>query len=901
MTRFTSGITARASWLASTLALFLVLLGLHAPLAAQAPPDLGAATTASGLSIHQDFYEDLNAGILSDNAGRSAAYTNAGFTPHTDKIEEQLSQIEGLFQAGYDAAISWLTSTFPEIGLIVVAIVGALLLLFCGSFQPTVDVGVPPASVVAAFTVEDMQIAQTSTGQRFTVRLGDVGLRSIVETEVGIGSCTDESKDELAFVYPAVNYRVDVQFLAGGGTQVTAQLLGALPGLVKTFDGGQNVTADALWTFANVSIGGSSLQTKIAAFATNDVPDRLEEIYTSWFVPYLAQAGWRLDLSGSKQTTRYGENQVFATVGPALYAPLASDLAASKVRVEFDNVHSSVPSHALATCANPTPFDPGPAVAPNFAAEGPTAEGTYHTSYKTFEHRIVAGIRSAVGLRDELKPGSDYIVEHDLITLVPEATNSIFWMFRNVASKITPIPLSSGQANSILSTPAGQGQTLGQIGLGELTLRIRVCEVERPTLAAPFGPVDGTGMVEHGVVLRATIERGTTVVLQETFDATFLGELRLSKVPGKDSLEFRTLRADLVSLVNSAGLEWDDISTSTPFASAPVSLFLRAFLGDNTVPYPLHDQRIHYLFEGLVGPLVERAAHGMVVLPGLDFPAFNGAQFGFLQSAVQYYGSTLGLDFDYPKLCATVLRWGQTLALVNGVPSGTDFMLTVEVAWGTSMAPANFKTGTGVSPILATAPSTPSVLDNPSRWDGGYLSVDYFPTNGDESRVMNASGHRLGDFLPGGGEHFVAATAVAYQYLRQAYPAAQYPNATFELRPYRALDIIDCSTTFPGPVHEPPHVGSHHETGPDSDVYEALTFETRKDCLGVGKCDGARVVALWSAPLFQDCPENFGVDKHVFDTLPGTLRVPPSSYVFAVETCSFPGVPSVGEPTLIRD
>src|SRR6185436_10886547 len=161
-------------------------------------------------------------------------------------------------------------------------------------------------SVYAAFTLDDVQLTQTSTGQRFDVTLHDVGLISVVETEIGIGSCTDGSKDPLRFVYPSLNYRVDVQYGAGG-VQVNAVLLGGLPGLDKTFDGGHNVTVDTLWLLANQPVNGSSLESKIAAFATTDVPDRLEEIYTNWFVPYLAHTGWLMDLSGSKQNLRYGE------------------------------------------------------------------------------------------------------------------------------------------------------------------------------------------------------------------------------------------------------------------------------------------------------------------------------------------------------------------------------------------------------------------------------------------------------------------------------------------------------------------------------------------------------------------------------------------------------------------
>jgi hypothetical protein len=110
-----------------------------------------------------------------------------------------------------------------------------------------------------------------------------------------------------------------------------------------------------------------------------------------------------------------------------------------------------------------------------------------------------------------------------------------------------------------------------------------------------------------------------------------------------------------------------------------------------------------------------------------------------------------------------------------------------------------------------------------------------------------------------------------------------------------------CTALFPGPLLDPPHQGAHHEGGGYADVYEALTFETRKECLGIGSCDGARVVAMWTAPLFHDCPGPdgpVGVDFHTFDTVASTIRVPPSSYVYHVENCGGVGEPSQGEPVL---
>lgn len=894
-------------WLGTlALGLFLSLTASAQVVQQPAGVDLQQTVTTSGLSIDHDFYEEVTDGIREDVAGHTGVYSGAEFTPYTDKIEDEFETIEDLFAQGYDAALAWLLGVLPEIGLIIAAIVAALLLLFCGSFQPTVELTLPQQSVYGAFTVEDVQITQTSTGHRFDVSLNDVGMISETFLEVGIGSCTDNSKNELLFVYPSADYIVNVDFLPGGGSQVTVTPVGGLPGLVKRYDGSNNVTANTLWGFANVDINGFDLEDKIRTFALTEVPLQLEAMFTNWWPPYLPQSGWLVDLSGSKQTQRYGQNTVAGTVGQAIYQPLVSALAVTKVRVTFDNLHSAVLADPLATCAD-TFFDPGPTVTPNFPIESTTAKGYYHTSFKTFEHRIAAGIRAAVGHRSKDKPGSDFIVEHDMEDLVPEAgTNDFRFLVGDMNSPVYPVPLSGAQKLALINTPITSGGRLSSTTMSAIDLEIEVCEVRRSALPNPLGPGGDAGYVTHDVVLKASLLEAGAPILQETWDASFVGRLVLSKVPTQDSIEFRTIDAELTSLVNQAGVDVSQVSLSTPFASAPVALFLRTFVGDNTLPFPQTDDRVFYMIEGLAGPLVERAAHGMVVLPGLDFPAFDGATFGFIQAAVQYHGDDyqLGLDFDYPALCSSIEHWGSTQALVGGVPSGTDHMLTLEVDWMPHKAMPGFKTRTSAAVAVVTAPNLPQVLQNPSRFDTGFLSVTYAPANGDGSRMMNASGYRLGAFLPDGGMHFVASTAVTYKALRQSYPSSMFPEVTFELRPYHHLPPMAlCSDLFPGPIDElPGHMGGHHEDPGYADVYEVLTFETQKDCKGIGKCDGVRVAALWTPPLFFDCPGPDGpwaADEHSFDTVEGTLRVPPTTYVYVNENCMGFGTPGEKEPVIL--
>lgn len=882
---------------------WLALLTFTSILAAQATPqttgDLTAATTTSGLSIHESFYGDLAQDISSANVGHTAVFDGSALRPYTDLIQDLLDQINALALTAIVAALGWLTALFPEIGATISAIIAILLILICGGTQQGFEITVDPASVFATAVVEDLQLSQTSTGHEFDLVLDDVGLLAEVKQEAWIGTqggtCTQHEKANLQFVYRHVPYKVRANFLAGGGVQFDAFVVGSLPSLEKRFDGGQNFSADSLFNIANQTINGKTLEQTLAGFATTTLPDQLELILASWWSPHLAQAGFLVDLSGTKQNVRYAQNQVAGTVGPALFQPLQSDAANAKVRVTFSNLHSAVTADPLAVCADPTPFV-NPAVTPNFLAEGALAEATYHTSYKTFEHRIIAGIRSAVGLRDEDKPGSPYIVDVNLGQMAPETAGySMYALMRLVSSPILPVPLSFAQANSLLTTPVtgAPPTTLGHLSPAALRLKLRVCEVGRPTVAFPFGPGSGgDGAVVHEVVIEASIETATTQVLLETFTATLLGGLRLSKNPEQKTIEFRTIRAELQSLVNQNGLEWSQVTLSTPFANAPVSLLLKALFGDNSQPFPATDQRAFYLIEGLVGPLIEWAAQGWVLLPGLDLPAFNGVQHGFIQAAVPFYGDQfeLGLDFDRDGLCADIVRWGQTQALVSGVPSGTESMLTIELQWLPQVTDPGFKTETGVATVAVPANWTPAVLQNPSRLDTGFLSASYAPKNGDEASRTFASGDSSGPFLPGGGQHFVAATPIAYQNLRAAHPSFLFPDTTFELRPYRPSTTAPCNQLFPGPLYAPPGDpnGAHHVTGPDPDVYEALTFETRKKCLGVGKCDGARVVVMWTAPLFRDCPGPagpFGVDFHTFNTLEATHRVPPSDYEYHLEEC----------------
>ncbi len=890
-------------WLPA-LAAGIIISTFFASFAVAQAPDLMEATTTSGLSIHHDFYEELANDVVASNGGRTALLDGNEFQPYTGRLQDLANQITDQFNIGFAAGMAYLLALLPTLIGIIIALIAAIL---CGGVDPQVSVTFPTAAVVGAYTMEGLDVTQISNGQQIDISASSVGMLSEFITEVTIGSCPVEEDDaELYFVYGAVDYRAIIEFLPGGGSDVTVYLQGGLPAVDKLFNEEPGTEADLLWQTANTNIGGEDLEDKLIAFATVDVPESLKIFLETNWVPYLAQPGWLVDLSGSKQSIKYAQNQVSGYVGEANYLPLLSNATADKYQLTFTNSHSAVTSDPIAVCADGSRFDSGPYAEPYYAAENPQAEGTYHTSSKTLEHRVLAALRSGVGTRDPNKVGSDYIVDHSLSDLVPEAgAYDLNYLFTDPNSPIgdfsmDEIPLSPAQVSGMLAT-----RGLGSETLGALRLRIKVCEVSKTNTILPFGTNPSAGMLTHKVYLVATIEREGAVLLNEVYRAEFNGELLLSKLPREDSLELQTVRADL-DVLNSRGIPsdtpFDQIDESTPFEKSPVSLLLRGLFGDpDRSPFE-YEPRVRYAIEGLAGPLVERSAHAQIVLPGLDFPAFDGPRQFIIASAAGYHSDdfVLGFEFDRKALCAEIVRWGTTPAMVGGVISPNDQMLVVEVNWMKVNPPnPNMKTRTAVGVTAATSVMTPQLQENPARFDAGYLVVNYMPANGDETRVMNMSGDRLGAYLPGGGTHFSAATPAGYTAMRLGNTD---PRATFELVPYRGGPVdTPCNELFPGPIRDTSvmNEGEHHEDGMFADIYEALTFESRKLCKGPGRCDGVRLVAMWNAPLFHGCPGPdgpFDKDEYTFETVEGTLRVPPSEYVFMVQNCDGPGRPPRGGP-----
>jgi hypothetical protein len=754
-----------------------LVLALACPSLSARPqtPDLPQADITSGISLHNSFYDDLDDAITLDLSGRTGTYPGTDFVPYMEEAEDVVTQFNPLLQGpSFEAALDLLIGLFPEFGPQLTALKEYIQLtgyIACQGdpFQIGAELNLPSARVFGICTLagDPIQWSQLpdGSGHEILVDASEVGVISQVVITMYLGSpdglCVWHETEDLSFVFEDLQYRALVTFTSGG-PQVDVTLVSALPDVTPNFDGASgSITAGVLWNAANVDINGKDLEETLAEFATDVVTQSLEqaiEQYWCAYVPHNAGGGlanWLMDLSGGKQNARFSENVVIGSVASAVYDPTTSDVPDGATRAVLHNLHTAVFADDDPGCAAGGSFiNASAGMSPNFDVESPAVHGAFHTSFKNFEHVVVGGIRAAVGLRAEYKDlsSNDYIVEYPFTRLVPEGDETVTFLLSDVTSDMTDpgnpgsVPISGTQRAALLATPVGGGQTLGDLELGDLSLKIAICEQSKTILPFPLPSTNSGGTVSHDVVLQVTIEKAGVPILTEYYDATFVGDLLLSKVPKQDSTELRTIRATLSSLSTIvSGLDWSAVTSSVPFSSAPVSLFLRAVFGDHGIPATSADQRVFYLVEGMTGPLVERSAHGMVVLPGLDFPAYNGPVIADQLSAHGFYDDDyqLGFKFDRPRLCASVARWGEAPGLLNGVPSGLlrNRTLVVEVDWNESSNLTQTERKmmlTNVTGDVAIAAS-PYAVSIPSRYDSGHLLTDYEPVIGDESRVSDMS------------------------------------------------------------------------------------------------------------------------------------------------------------------
>lgn len=909
------------------LSLFLTatVIGPAARAKAQAPP-LPQMDITSGLSLHNSFYDELAQDLSADLAGRTGTYSGTEFYPYLALAETEVEQFNDDLASNFAQAMESLESFFAGIASWIWDILALFVGLICGGDDtPSAEILLPQERVfgICTLTNDPVHWSQMTNGHQVLIDAAKVGVISQIEVAAWIGNrsgiCSKVETEDIRFYFKNLQYRGEITFTPEGAN-VTVSLVGTLPSVTTALDSSEgSSTALALYDISNVSIGGHTLQQKMATFATTEVAESLKIALEKYWGAYLAHdpaanlANWQMDLGGGKQSQRFGANAVTGSVGAADYGQMLSDIPNSKSRVMFKNTHSTIfPDLEDEVCPDSTALIGATAsMTPNPFVEGPTAEGSFHTSFKNFEHAVIGGIRAAVGLRALYKLGSPYIVNHSFANLVPEAGGATLSSLlltnpnsplRDPAHPPVKVPISDAQRIALLGTPVAGTGSLGNTPLSDLRFKIAICEERKTVLPNPLSATSSDGVVSHDVLLEVTIERNNVAILTERFEATFDGRLRITKALNANTIELRTIHCFLSSLrtFSPSSLDWTEITTATTFSSAPVSVFLRAIFGDHLTPDGSADKRAFYLIEGLTGGLIERSAHGIVALPGLDIPAYTGPELAHDILADEFYEDDyeLGFVFDRPELCASITRWGQAPGLVNGVPNGLprNRTLVIEVEWSDKtplalMERKNMRTAVTVSIGNAAGPD---VTRNPSRYDTGGLAATYVPHLGDESRVIDMSGNRFGAFLPGGGSHWAAATPIAYGALREMVYAdpITFGNVSVELRPYRALGgttSVPCDLIFPvGPVAAANGApGAHHEAL-ITDIYEALLFETQLSCRGPGDCDGTRVVARWTAPLFTDCGPlpaigNFAQDHYNFALTEGTLRVPPTSYQFQIQ------------------
>ncbi|MFN0244461.1 MAG: hypothetical protein ACKVWV_16355 [Planctomycetota bacterium] len=874
-------------------------------------PEVQSATVVSGISIHKSFYDDLRDDLSASLSERTGTFLAGDIHLHMDKIQEGFDFLDSWLEDAYDDAMAWIEQNAEWLYDIVQGIF-ELFGLGCDLDEGRVDLIVPDASILTYYTFATDPIVLnpiTNTTQSFVLSVAEAGVLAELEILAYIGEpdglCSDREKRDMKFYYKNLQFQGTITFLPGGDVSVVVTPPATLGVVQRELESTSLASANTVFALGNVVINGKNLTQRLADFTNIEVSQSLKVCLEQYWRPYLSRTGSRMNLNGARQNARFTANGVVGPVANAVYQKIVGNVSQSKLQTVLSNAHSAISSIDQGTCEEDGTFTPGSnLVTPNFQAETADAEGTFHTSVKNFEHVILGAIQSGVGWRNETKSGSPYTVEYSFDRLVPEVgplspDNVTTLLHPNPPTYIpvigSTLTISAAQRDALVARTAPAG-TLGAEFLTNLRLRVRVCEHEKHVDWNAYGDDTIEPTIRHDIVLRATIESGTTTVLTQDFDAVFLGNLLLSKTPRQDSTELRSIGTKLVSLVTNGGtLDWDDVIGTTPFNSAQVTIFLRAFFGDPTIAVNASDSRVYYLLDGLMSPLVERSAHGVVVLPGCDFGVFDGPVLALEPTAPTYYGSDyqLGFDFNRDMLCATVIQFGRTDGLVSGVPSSANRMLTMQLAWTKKGLPnegIQMKTTVGVTAVAGTLPLT---VTNPSRNDEGFISTVYTPVTADESRVIDMSGRRFGAYLPGGGRHLSAATPAGFAKLRQITTAdpVTYAKASLELQPYKGYlgTPAPCSSIWPGPVAFNGAGGAHHEEDV-LDYYQAMLFESRLSCEGPGLCDGTRVVALWMAPLFTQCTPKFKKDQFTFDTVEGSIRNPPTGYDYTVEA----GCASVG-------
>jgi hypothetical protein len=868
-----------------------------------------------GISVDETFYDFVtNSYLVPDNAGKRNIVDGELFRNDFDAFNNKMDQIVAAGSTLWDwiySSSGWdfsgVIQLIAELNIIIAALAleeGQSVATFCGDLQPSVDFEIPLPSVMRTWEFESATADVQADGLHYTIQLRNIGATYNFRTELSVGTsplCVLDSNDEGFIVYDTGTYELIFRRTAQGTFHTEASMV-SLGSIVEMIPG----LGDDMGSFVASLARSIGFDNRLQAHATSLVPLELEALFDELVLPYLPGPNGIHDLTGQGQNTRYGMETIPGIVGDAVFQPMATPVLTDKLQRPFLRDHAGIDVPFQADCVSPNlTFPENVAVLPPFDSEAIGPMGIAYFDSVAWNHPSQAALQTEVGRRSQADMNSVLGVTYPgakLQDLAPELIEDFTYTFTDLASPALPIPLSNQQINAIVGT-------IGAVQVGATTILVEVCSMETINMIHPMsaGP-SGSGEVLQQMHLRAFITGGGIPMgsLKEDYTATYHSDLRLAKIqgkyPGPARFEFHVANTEMVGLETTQGgvplHDWSDITTSTPIQEAPVSLLLRGLFGDSYGPANQADPRVRYLIEGLTLPLVAREVQGMIALPSLDFPAFAAGPvtaFAHPNGSVDVIGQNpgdVGLRIAVPPLCATVQRWGQVFGMIAGAPSMDDQMLAIEFDWTPWSPNVQITTSALVSDNGGGASGTSpggvpvSATANPSRWDNGYMRVDYAPNAGDKTRVMFASGSFMGDMFEEGGAHFVVATAAGYQTIREAIGAGAITNASLELRPYHGFGWnVNCAALDPLPTAAPPN-GRHHEAEPQK-VFEALVFQSQFNCALNSDCADSRQIWVHTAPLLAHCPTAIDSDQGKVEVSEGTLRTPPDTYDYT--PCSASG------------
>lgn len=883
--------------LAPALAAFCAL-PLSSSAEAQSQVALNGATSVGGVSLDESFYQLVADGYFTaQDRGRVVISDGSMFHSSFQSFNDDLDYLENV--AGIDI-FDWIisgTAGLPDLQAAVVALDAAVRLI-CGGGTLTFVLQIPLSSIARSYTIDSAHAYVLNDVLHYRVKLNNVGVMYALETGIqltgsgGSGPCELTEFHSGFSGYDEVQYDVRFSRTPQGEFDVSCvvESFGSFVNKIPDFSSVGSFTADAI--YARVS--SQQFDQAIQDYISNIVTAELEIAAPALFGKYLPSSAGFQDLSGSAQNSRFGKESVTASASDRTFLPMEPWATPGKVQRSFLRGHSDVSVPAASPCVAPDlGFTDNTSARPPFDGES-NAMGIVYFDSVAWNHPTEAGVQSQVGRRELSGNGvlGRQSAGAEFRHLAPEIGGNFSTVLNDTASPIAPIPLAPHQISALTSM-------LGTETFDDLTVQVKQCPLATYTLPYDLGTAGGTGGGEvwQEVLLEVNLVQeeltGPRPIASESYRAVFKSDLRLRHVPGRGPGSARTDvtagGAELVELYTQlpAGGELSSLQVTgtTQTAQAPLSLLFRGLFGDQAASQTQSDPRVMLFIEALAAPFVERAAHGMVALPSLDYPELNVAPF-VVDGAVDlpvvssFHGDyKFGFTLEVPPLCASIQRWGRVDGRLGGQPSAQDEMLAIEVEWSgwDPYLAQETRTGSGVTVVTASSPSGTYDV-NPSRWDDGYVEATYMPVPGygDGTRVLYASGAIFGDTYSSG-LHYVVASVAGLERVKALVAQQGYLDATIEFRPYRVWgSSVLCANQYPLPT-DPPPAGHHHEAYP-STIWEALEFQTEYACGQREECRDDRWIWVHSAPLGFACPQFLTSDLGKFQVTEIPLRYAPDFY-----------------------